>query len=163
MGVYVHQVGRLARDPESTTYGNDTKRTRTTFRVLTTDIFGSGESRREVTEGTWYTVWGPPAIAADEILRQGDLVEILAEKRSRQYKDPADKSGELKWTTEFIVTRWKRLAKASGKSAAGGGAAAAAPAAGDDQWMYGVSHGDDLPPLDMDMPEYPAFDESAPN
>jgi single-strand DNA-binding protein len=91
-------IGRLGKDPESTTF--ESGRVKVGFTLATTEVYR--DKNGEKTEDTqWHNVvfWGKPAEIASAYLKKGQQVAIEGRISTRSYDD---EKGVRRYVTEIV-------------------------------------------------------------
>lgn len=93
-------IGFLGRDPETRFTPRGSRVTR--FSLATSEIWGSGEERREHTEWHTVAVWNRLAEVADAYLHRGSKVYIEGCLRNRRWQG---RDGNARQRTEVLGER----------------------------------------------------------
>ena len=97
-------IGNLGSDPEvrSTQAGKAVGN----FTVATTEVWGTGEDRKEQTEWHRVVVWGKLALTCGQYLKKGRQVYVDGRLQTRSYEDD---QGVKRYTTEIVAREVKFL------------------------------------------------------
>ncbi|MBL7856647.1 MAG: single-stranded DNA-binding protein [Cyclobacteriaceae bacterium] len=106
----VHLIGRLGKDPEVKTFGDNKKKA--SFSIATTDSY-KNQKGEKVEDTQWHNVviWGKLAGIAEKYLKKGQEVAVEGKLIHRMYET----GGEKRYITEINVND---LVMLGGKSAA---------------------------------------------
>ncbi|MEW6428906.1 MAG: single-stranded DNA-binding protein [Thermodesulfobacteriota bacterium] len=107
-------IGNLGADPEIRYAQNGTAVAN--LRMATTEVFGSGENRKESTEWHRVVAFGKLAEICGEYLSKGSRIYIEGRLQTRKWED---RDGVSRYTTEIVAREMKML---SPKGSGGGGA-----------------------------------------
>ena len=91
-------IGNLGSDPEirSTQAGQAVGN----FTVATTEVWGTGEDRKENTEWHRVVVWGKLALTCGQYLKKGRQVYVEGRLQTRSYED---NEGVKRFATEIVA------------------------------------------------------------
>ena len=91
-------IGNLGNDPEirSTQAGQAVGN----FTVATTEVWGTGEDRKENTEWHRVVVWGKLALTCGQYLKKGRQVYVEGRLQTRSYED---NEGVTRYATEIVA------------------------------------------------------------
>ena len=108
-------IGNLGSDPEvrSTQAGQAVGN----FTVATTEVWGTGEDRKEQTEWHRIVVWGKLALTCGQYLKKGRQVYVDGRLQTRSYEDDA---GVKRYTTEIVAREVQFLGSRNGNGEGGG-------------------------------------------
>ena len=106
-------IGNLGSDPEirSTQAGQAVGN----FTVATTEVWGTGEDRKENTEWHRVVVWGKLALTCGQYLKKGRQVYVEGRLQTRSYED---NEGVTRYATEIVAREVQFL---GGRNGNGGG------------------------------------------
>lgn len=95
----VHLIGRLGKDPEIKTLGNDRSMAR--FSLATNEYYRDGNGK-QTQETQWHSIvaWGKTAEIAEKILAKGKETAIQGKLITRTWED---KDGNKHYTTEVVA------------------------------------------------------------
>lgn len=95
----VHLIGRLGKDPEIKTFGNDRSMAR--FSLATNEYYRDS-SGKQTQETQWHNIiaWGRTAEIAEKILNKGKEAAIHGKLITRTW---TDKEGNKHFTTEVVA------------------------------------------------------------
>lgn len=104
------QIGFLAADPafQNTSGGNKV----VNFRVITNSTWlDANEEKQQRAEGFRHELWGDQAEIFATRMKKGD--QVYVESELRNHVEPAQGSGEKKYSIRFIVQKWRDLERRS--------------------------------------------------
>jgi single-strand DNA-binding protein len=95
----VQLIGRLGKDPEVKTYGDNKKKA--SFSIATTDSYKNAKGEK-VEDTQWHNlvIWGSLAGVAEKYLKKGQEIAVEGKLVHRAYETNA---GEKRYITEINV------------------------------------------------------------
>ena len=108
-------VGHVGRDPEQRYTPSGTAVTK--FSLATTETWGSGDARKNMTEWHNIVVWGKTAEFCANYVKKGTLLYIEGKIRTNKWKD---REGNNRTTTEIVANSVTLLSSKRDEFSSGG-------------------------------------------